>query len=105
VADLAATPTRPGEVGWVTLNGKRRELMALPSSTLLEDADGPYVLVASQGWMLTKRRVEVGRVFGGLAFVISGLTTHDRVLLRDAFFHDAEQRLHASSASPIEATP
>jgi Heavy metal binding domain len=90
--------TRPGDVGWVTLSGKRRELVSIPSSTLLEDAEGPYVLVAEPGWILTRRRVEVGRVFGGLAFVISGLSQHDRVLVRDTFFHDAERRLR-------EATP
>lgn len=89
---------RPGEVGSVLLSGKRRELVSIPSVAILEDAEGPYVLVASEGWMLTRRPVEIGRVYGGLAFVISGLATRERVLVRDTFFHDAERRLHASSA-------
>jgi hypothetical protein len=92
---------QPGEVGWVRLSGKRRELLVIPSSALLEGADGPYVLVGSpDGWMLSKRPVEVGRVYGGLAFAISGLRPHDRILVRDTFFHDAERRLHASEVTP-----
>jgi hypothetical protein len=97
----AAHVLRPGEVGWVTLSGKRRELMSIPSSALLEGAEGPYVLVGSKnGWMLSKRPVEIGRVFGGLAFVISGLLPQDRILVRNTFFHDAERRLHASEVAP-----
>jgi hypothetical protein len=106
VDGAAPRALRPGEVGWVRLSGKRRELLAIPSSALLEAAEGPYVLVGSpDGWMLSKRPVEVGRVFGGMAFILSGLRPQDRVLLRNAFFHDAERRLHQSSAITMEATP
>jgi hypothetical protein len=93
----------PDGIGWVRL-ADRREVHVVPSSAVLEGAEGPYVLVASpSGRTLAKRPIEVGRVFGGMAVVLSGLRLQERVLVRGAFFLDAERRLHRETA--VELSP
>jgi Heavy metal binding domain len=100
----SARPVQPGEVGWLKLAVRQREAPVIPYSALLEDSKGPYVLVASaDGHMLTKRSVEIGRVFGGMAAVLSGLKSSERVLFRSAFFLDAERRLRRESS--LEVAP
>jgi hypothetical protein len=91
-------PLRPGEVGWVRLAAKRREVPSVPSYSVLDSADGPYVLVASaDGHRVSKRAIEIGRVFGGMTTVVSGLRPRERVVVSAAFFLDAERRLqHAA---------
>jgi hypothetical protein len=97
-------PLRPGEVGWVRLAPSKLEPQVVPYSAVLEAAEGPYVLVASaDGRTLTKRPVEIGRVLGGVAVVLSGLRNQERILARSVFFVDAERRLHREAA--IELAP
>lgn len=85
----------PGAVGWVRIRARRRDLEVVPYSAVLESTEGPYVLVASrEGHAVTRRAVEVGRVIGGQAIVTSGLRVGERILVRSAFFVDAERRLH-----------
>jgi hypothetical protein len=98
------TKPSPGTVGWVRAAAPQTEIHVVPSSAILHGADGPYVLVASMdGRRLTPRPVETGRVFGGMAVVVSGLRLKERVLVRGAFFVDAERRLHKESA--VELSP
>jgi multidrug efflux pump subunit AcrA (membrane-fusion protein) len=79
-------------------------VLVVPYAAVLESSEGPYVLVAStDGRTLTQRRVEIGRVLGGLAVVLSGLHVQERVLVRSAFFVDAERRLYRQAA--VELTP
>jgi hypothetical protein len=47
--------------------------------------------------------VEIGKVFYGLAVVLSGLRYQERVAIRGAFFLDAERRLRAAPGSSLEA--
>jgi len=76
----------------------------IPVAAILESEDGPYVLVVSaDGHVLTRRAVEIGRVFGGVAAVISGLVSSERVLTGSAFFLDAERRLRQATA--VEVSP
>lgn len=85
-----------GTVGWVTLTAKPRELLVVPSSAITNTPQGPYVLVAStDGRTFTPRPVEIGRVLSGLAVVVSGLRDHERVVVGNTFFLDAERRLRA----------
>jgi multidrug efflux pump subunit AcrA (membrane-fusion protein) len=78
----------------VRLAARRLEVLVIPSSAILEAAEGPYVLVAAtNGRTLTKRPIEIGRVLGGSAVVLSGLRLQERILVRSAFFVDAERRL------------
>jgi Heavy metal binding domain len=93
-----------GEIGWVRVAAKRREVPVIPFAAVLKGAEGQYVLVASQdNRTLSKRPVEIGRVLGGLAVIVSGLRFQERILVRSAFFVDAERRLRRQAA--IEVTP
>jgi hypothetical protein len=91
-SDLAARP-RPGDVGWARLPAMRRDLEVVPRSAVLESEEGPYVLVSSPDARLTVRPVEIGRVLGDYAIVLSGLRLQERVSVRSAFLLDAERRL------------
>jgi hypothetical protein len=76
----------------------------IPYTAILEGDDGPYALVASgDGRTLSRRRVEIGRVLGGMAIILSGLRLHERVLVRSAFFVDAERRLRREAT--VELSP
>jgi hypothetical protein len=101
-ADGAAAPAlTPGAHGFLALAGKRRELLTIPASALLEGNDGPYVLVPTHGGkMLRKQSIEIGRVYGGMAFVVGGLNAYDHVLIRNTFFLDADRRLHDEHGEP-----
>jgi Heavy metal binding domain len=102
VAATAAPTLRPGEVGWVRMAGKRRDVEVIPFRAVLQGAEGPYVLVgAGDGRTLTKRPIEIGRVVGGVATVLSGLRLQERVLVRGAFFVDAERRLRRQSSVEV----
>ncbi len=85
---------RPGEVGWVKLAAKPRELLIVPSSAVLNSSQGPYVLSASaDGHTFTKQPVQMGRTIRGFAVVLAGLRDQDQVVVGNAFFLDAERRL------------
>jgi hypothetical protein len=89
-----------GDVGWVRLATRRRELEVVPQSSVLQSSEGPYVLVAS-GERLTRRPIEVGRVLGDFAIVLSGLRLQERVSVRSAFLLDAERRLRRESSLEV----
>jgi hypothetical protein len=93
-----------GVVGWVKVAGKQREVLVVPYAAVLPSPEGPYVLVVSaDGRTMRKRHVEIGKVFYGLAVVLSGLRYQERVAIRGAFFLDAERRLRAAPGSSLEA--
>jgi hypothetical protein len=91
--DAAATLTA-GDVGWVRMEAKPRQLPVLPAGAILQSPAGPYVLVdAVDHRELLKRAVQLGHIFGDFAVVLAGVDSGERVLVRDAFFFDAERRL------------
>jgi hypothetical protein len=87
---------RPGEVGWVQLAARSREVLLIPSSALLYSPAGPYVLAAdADGGAPAKRRVEIGSVSRGLAVVLAGLEEGEPIVIGSAFSWDAERRLQS----------
>jgi hypothetical protein len=97
-------PLRPREVGWLKRAMRSPEPPVISDSAILESQDGPYVLALSaDGRMLGKRSVEIGRVFGGVATVLSGLRSSERILTGSTFFVDAERRLRR--ATTIDVAP
>lgn len=91
--DAPASGLEPGEVGWVELAARPRELLVIPSSAVLYSPDGPYVLAAGgDGRTFTTRRVQIGRVSRGLAAVLSGLRDGEPIIVGSAFSWDAERR-------------
>jgi hypothetical protein len=83
-----------GDVGWIDLDRKKRDVLVVPASALIQSPEGPYVLAPVGGGRFEKRPVEIGEIFlkHGFAVVLSGLKLHDRVVSRAAFFLDAERR-------------
>jgi hypothetical protein len=95
------TQPRPGDVGWVRLPAMRRELEVVPRSAVLESEEGPYVLVSSPEGRLTVRPLEIGRVLGDHAIVVSGLRLQERVSVRGAFMLDVERRLRGQALEMV----
>jgi hypothetical protein len=98
---------RPGQVGWVDLAHKTREVLGVPSSALLQSPEGPYVLVSLGGGHFEKRRIEVGEIFvkQSFAVVLSGLERNDLVASRATFFLDADRRLGVAAGEAGMAGP
>jgi hypothetical protein len=95
----AAAPA--GGVGWLSLSDRSRSVVILPSAAVLLSEHGPAVLVPSRGPAGVERRsVRLGQSPDGLAVVVSGLEEDERVVVRGAFFLDAERRLRSSPAVP-----
>jgi len=96
----------PASAGWLTLAPRTRELLTVPDAAVLQGPEGPYVLVASpDSRAFTVRRIEVGRVFYGLAVVTAGLVRNERVAANRAFYLDAERRLRADAERSTGAGP
>jgi len=90
-------PIAAGDVGWIDLERKTRDVLVVPASAVLQSPEGPYVLAPVGGGRFEKRPIEIGETFlkNGFAVVLSGLKLHDRVVSRAAFFLDAERRVGA----------
>jgi len=96
----------PGESGWITLAPKERSLLVVPSSAVLQSPRGPYVLAAAtERGPFVSRPVEIGKVLYGVAAVLSGLREGERVVVTDAFFWDAQQRLEGQAGGTSPVTP
>ncbi|TMQ17817.1 MAG: hypothetical protein E6J90_21695 [Deltaproteobacteria bacterium] len=104
-AVIADVPFRPepgaaappaGQIGWVKLAYKTRDMLVVRASSVIQSADGPYVLVFSaQRGNVTKRKVEVGKEWEGMTAVVRGLRDKETVVMGDTFSFDAERRLQA----------
>jgi hypothetical protein len=99
--DAPAPALRPREMGWIALPPAAREALTVPTSAVLQGTDGPYVLVArdEDRHALERQRVELGRIAGGEARVLSGLAEGDLVAVGGAFWLDAELTLAAERSS------
>jgi len=82
-----------GTAGWIEAPARARPQTLVSISAVLEDAQGPYVLVRTGASDFVRRPVHLGRTLDGSAAVVSGLEEGERVLIRGAFFVDAERRL------------
>jgi hypothetical protein len=97
--DAPNVACRVGDVGFVELEPRARELLTIPESAVLRSSEGAYVLVASAGDSFVKRPVELGRSRRAQAVVLSGLGETDRVVARNAFFLDTgSEREHGVEA-------
>ena len=102
----AAAATARATPGWVKLARKAREAVVVPATSVLQSTDGPYVLVFSaERGSASKRPVEIGKTFSGLAAVVSGVSGRELVVSMNAFFWDAERRLQAEQRSAGGASP
>lgn len=103
---VSAGAPAPGAPGWVKLARKPRESVVVPATSVLQSTDGPYVLVFSaERGTASKRPVEIGKVFSGLAAVVSGVSGRELVVSMNTFFWDAERRLQAEQRAGVGASP
>lgn len=92
----AAAAPPAGQVGWVKLASKTRDMLVVRSSSVIHGPDGPYVLVFSaQKGNLTRRKVEFGKEWEGMTAIVGGLRDKEFVVMGDTFSFDAERRLQA----------
>jgi hypothetical protein len=100
----------PGQVGWIELERRSREVLIVAASAILPSPEGPYVLALVGPGRFEKRPIEIGETFlkQGFAVVLSGLRDRDRVVSRAAFFIDADRRLGGgavAAAAKADPTP
>jgi hypothetical protein len=101
-----AQQLRSGDVGWLELPPRSRELLVFPESALLRSTEGPYVLVPTNDEQTFARRpVEIGRILRGQVVVLSGLREGDPLVVGKAFFLDAEARLEFRAEPMAKVTP
>ncbi len=92
----------PDTAGWLALTDRSRPALVLPSSAVLSSPEGQAVLVSGRGGgALQRRLVRLGQAPDGLAVVLSGVEENERVVVRGAFFLDAERRLGLSGGMPV----
>ena len=96
-----------GQVGWLELPHKSREVLAVPASAIVQSPEGPYVLAAVGPHGFEKRPVEIGETFlkQGFAVVLSGLRVNERVVAKATFFLDADRRLGMKAANEEWVAP
>ena len=98
----SAAALRPGEVGWLTLPARSRDVLVIPLTAVVNSPRGPYVLVASaDGNTFTKRPVQIGRTVRGFVVVVGGVREQDRVVVGNTFFLDAERRLQPEGGEAV----
>ena len=95
-APAAAAPPA-GQVRWVKLAFRSRDMLVVRASAVIHGPDGPYVLVFSaQKGNLTRRKVEFGKAWEGMAAIVGGVRDKEFVVMGDTFSFDAERRLQAA---------
>ena len=88
-----------GQVGWLEVAPRPRQVLTVSASAVIQSPEGPYVLAWSgHDYTFVKRPIEIGETFAkhGLAVVLAGLQPNDRVIARATFFVDADRRLGAN---------
>ena len=99
--ESGAPAVASGTVGWLELPDRPREALTIPSAAVLQSAEGPYVLVLQpdRASAFTRRPIQLGRTSSGQSVVQAGLLPGERVVVRSAFFLDAEGRLGPGSGA------
>jgi hypothetical protein len=97
------TPLRRGEVGWVRLAARPRQVLVAPEEALVTSPTlGPSLVgVTTDNRTYTLLPVRIGKVIDGLVTIVSGVADQQRILGRDVFFLDAERRLHGGPAADL----
>ena len=100
--ESGAPAVASGTVGWLELPDRPREALTIPSAAVLQSAEGPYVLVLQpdRASAFTRRPIQLGRTSSGESVVQAGLLPGERVVVRSAFFLDAEGRLGPGAEPP-----
>jgi hypothetical protein len=99
-AARAISALERGDVGWLEIGPKSRELLVVPESALLRSSDGPYVIALNLAeGDYARRPIQIGRILRGQVVVLSGLDENDAIVVGGAFFLDTR----AKHEPPAEA--
>jgi multidrug efflux pump subunit AcrA (membrane-fusion protein) len=88
-------PPEPGEIGWIELAERARDSLVVPAGAVLSSARGSYALVVAGDGRIAERPIEIGRIVGSSAAVLSGLHEGETVVVGNVFFWNAEHRLQS----------
>jgi len=89
----------PDEQGTLVIAPVARDLLVVPSSAIVQTADGPCVFVTGPARHRAERRaVRIGREHRDVTAVTGGLAEGEDVVITDAFFVAAEHGLHPEEA-------
>ena len=98
-ADGDASALRAGDAGWLKLPGGATAPLVVPDAAIVRAPEGPTCWSPPlTGACFDRRPVRVGRGFFGVSAIVSGLAAGERVVVSNAFFLDAEQRLRGLAA-------
>ena len=95
---------RPGMYATVRLSGGARSALTVPASALVRTGERTLVFTEQGGGRLVAQEVEVGRVAGDFAEVLSGVEPGQRVVTSAQFLLDAESNLAEVMRSMIGTT-
>ena len=84
--DLALKPQMSVTVR--LFEGHPSDVLAIPRSAVVYDGPDAHCYVATRDRMLVTRKLQIGRIQGDQAEVVSGLSAGDRVVTRGALFID-----------------
>jgi hypothetical protein len=91
-----------GSTGWLEIPARPGRALAVLGEALLATPEGYDVLtVDATGYRVRRTRVEIGSFHFGFGTVLSGLAPDARVVVRKAFFFDAERRLRVGRSEPL----
>lgn len=89
----------PDEHGTIVIAPVARDLLVVPSSAIVQTADGPCVFVIDPASHRAARRaVRIGREHRDVTAVLDGLAEGEDVVVTGAFFVAAEHGLHPEEA-------
>jgi hypothetical protein len=89
----------PAEHGTIVIAPVARDLLVVPSSAIVQTADGPCAFVIDPAsHRAVRRAVSVGREHRDVTAVTAGLADGDVVVVTGAFFVAAEHDLHPEDA-------
>ena len=105
--DVGSAAAEAGQVGWLSLAPRPRQVLTVPASAVLQSPEGPYVLMAIGDYRFVKQSIEIGATYlkEGFATVLSGVRVNDRVVARATFFVDADRRLRSERGDAGLAAP
>ncbi|RHJ85431.1 efflux RND transporter periplasmic adaptor subunit [Parabacteroides sp. AM08-6] len=84
--DNSSRLMKPAMYGTVTLSDKAAEVIRIPTSSILQEEDANYVLVALGNHNYRKQKVTVGKSRDNKTVILSGLKPGDEIVSTGAFY-------------------
>lgn len=89
---------RPGGYGEATVQGRARDVLAVPTSALAYDADGASLFVVGSDSIAHRRVVKTGTVADGVTEILSGVEPGARIVAKGAALLLDGDKIRAAAA-------